>query len=319
MRSHQALILLFLFFSLANPLAGKAQTNSDILRFTSKKGLSIVVEKGAILVNGKELHRMKEDIVIYDGNRNKLIEDGGSVFLFLEMGGSPNLDRLYAFEVSDTKVQLLANAISSDLKDLDGDGYLEFGGCDLTEHHPSEDSMYYIPFDYYEIRKGRILYDSAYSKKKDIEVNGVFLLYPMEAGASGCCTVIIKPGLKKVSLVDSLPENTLAKLVDQDSYENIGISRLKDFIKGFGFSKGRIGTYIMYQLDEKAVYGHSSSLRLALVFNGDELFAVVHRRKMPLRDSSIERLNRGYYLSVIASPNLEYTGEFVKEFNVWIK
>lgn len=386
----------------------------------------ILIQGGAISVNGKKLYRLEEDIIIYDSKRNQLIEDAGSALLFLEMGGSPNLDRLYAFEIHDAKVELLANTISSDVKDLDADGYLEFGGCDLTEKHPSEDSMYYIPFDYYEIKKGRILYDSAYSRKIDIQVNGVFLANPQDPTDGGCCKVIVKPGLKKILLVNpliiservdgpanirdavkgkslfilndnipvstsdmingwyrigltvdlsdsqytarkiskattllidglavgkvlddmdvddvykekgkgkavlvgytampnikaiTLPENILAKMIDQDAVENIGLTRLKDFIKGFRLSKGQVGSYVKFQLDEGVVFGSSSPLRLMLVFNKDELFAVVHRRKMPLIDSSVEILNRGYFLSVIASPSPEYTKEFIKQFNDWI-
>ena len=423
-RQTRLILLFFLFVTI--PFPGSPQAHSNKLSFRTSKGTSIIVHGGAISVNSKKLYRLEDDAIIYDSKRNQLMEDAGSALLFLEMAGSPNLDRLYAFAIHDAKVELLADAISSDIKDLDGDGYLEFGGCDLTEKHPSEDSMYYIPFNYHEIRKGRIFYDSAYSRKIDIRVNGVFLANPQDPAAVGCCKVIAKPGLKKVLLVNpliiseridgpanirdnvkgkplfilndnipvstsdmingwcrigltvdlpdsqytvqriskgttlsidglavgkvlddmdvddiyrekgkgkavlvgytamrniktmTLPENILAKMIDQDAAENIGLTRLHDFIKGFKLAKGQVGSYVKFQLDEGVVFGPSSPLRLMLVFNKDELFAVVHRRKMPLTDPSVEILNRGYLLSVIASPSLEYTKEFIKEFNDWI-
>jgi len=427
MRNHLPLILLFFCLFVTLPLSGIAQTPSNILKFRTGKGWDIVVEKGSILLNNKELYRFKYDGIIYDSKRNRLIEDGGSVFLFLEIDGRPNRDLLYAFNVAEHKIELLAEAISSDVKDIDGDSYLEFGGRDLNEVHPSEDSMYYVPFHYYEIRKGRILYDSALTKKKSIQENGIYLVYPLDLESGFCCKVIVKPGLKKVRLVDpliiseridgpaniretvkgrqlwvlndntpvstsdamsgwyrigltvdlteaqfaahkvvkgstlfvsglmvgkalddlsvdevykekgrgkgvltgyttmqnikapTLPENVLAKLIDQNAVDNIGMARLKDFIRGFGFSKGQIGPYVKYQLDEGVVSGPSSPLRLALVFNKEELFAVVHRRTLPLKDPSVHRLNRDYFLSVIASPSVEYTEAFIKEFNAWIK
>lgn len=319
----------------------------------------------------------------------------------------------------------MADAISSDLKDLDGDSYIEFGGCDLTEKHPSEDSMYYIPYDYYEIKKGNISYDSVFSKKMDRKINGVYLSQPVDP-AGNCCKVVVIPGVKKVRLVNprivseridgpanvrdkvdgrrmfvlndnvpvstsdtvkgwlqiglivdltdtqfadqkitkgaslfvagnvvgtaiedlkvdgrfrdrgkgkailwgytmlqnirlpTMPENVLAKLIDQPSVENVGMTRLKDFIEGFGFSRTKIGSYVTYQLDEGVALGPSSPLRILLVFNENELFAVVHRRKLPLADGSAENVGRDYHLSVIASPSQGYTKAFVEKFKDWL-
>lgn len=396
-------------------------------KFRSTQGWNIVVENGIIRINNKELYRFEDDAIYYNSKRNRLIEDGGSTFLFVEVDGSPNLNELYAFQLTGNSVKLLAKAISSDLKDLDADSYLEFGGTDLTEMHPSPDSMYYIPYDYYEIREGRILYDSALSKKKDIQVNGVYLANPYDSDMN-CCKVIVKPGLKKIPLVDplivseridgpanvrdmvrgkplfvlndntpvstgdtvggwyrigikvdladaqlaagkiakgatlfvsglavgtalddlrpgdvyaekgkrkgkgvvmgytstqniramTLPENMLAMMIDQPSMENIGITRLKDFIKGYGFSQGRIGSYEVFQLDEGVAYGPASPLRLALVFNKDELFGVVHKRRFSTSQSWDYNLNGGYCLTVITSPSHAYTGEFIKQFNAWV-
>ena len=423
MATYQTLFALVVCLFLSIPFPGAAQAHSGKLTFRTSKGFDINVSGRTITVNGRKLFLL-EDSAISNSKRNRVIEDGGSVFLFLEMDGRPNLDMLYAFQVSDTKVELLANAISSDLKDLDGDGYPEFGGSDLTEKHPSEDSMYYIPVDYYEIRMGRILYDSVYSRKQTIKMNGVFLVHAGDPNGN-CCKVIVKPGLKKIRLVDpliiseridgpanirdavkgkplfvlnddipvstsdtvrgwcrislivdltdsqyeaqripfgaslsvngitvgkaladldvytykekgrgkgilpgytamrnikatTLPENILARMIDQGAVENIGLARLKDFIRGFGFSKGQIGSYTVYQLDEGAVEGPSSPLRLLLVFNKDELFAVVHSRKMRLEEGSDHILNGNNFLSVIASPSQEYTGKFIREFNAWL-
>lgn len=153
-------------------------------------------------MNGRNLYKLEFDDIIYSSKRNRIIENGGSTFLFLEVNGSPNLDRLYVFKISNSKVDSITDAISSDLKDQDGDTYLEFGGSDLTEEHPSKDSMYYIPSRYYEIKNGQILYDSFFTKKMDVKVNGLYMAHP--ANAHGfCCKVIPKPGKRnKTTFVD---------------------------------------------------------------------------------------------------------------------
>ena len=175
-----------------------SQTVSGNLNYQTSQGQKINVYGGTISVNGKELYKLDYDDIIYSSKRNKIIESGGTVFLFLEVDGSPNLNRLYVFKISATRVDSLVNAISSDLKDLDGDTFLEFGGRDLTEVHPSKDSMYYIPSDYYEIKEGKIIYDSAVTKMIDIRLNGIYLSNPIDAGGN-CCKVIPKPKNKRVS------------------------------------------------------------------------------------------------------------------------
>ena len=142
-----------------------------------------------------EKYRFQYDEINYESKRNKLLEVNGSVFLFIEVNGNPNLDRIYAFKIYKNRVDSLANAISSELIDLDKDGNLEFGGRDLTESYPSKDSMYYIPSDYFEIKNGTIVYDSAYTKSADIGLNGIYLANPADKEGN-CCIVIKKPKKK---------------------------------------------------------------------------------------------------------------------------
>jgi len=176
-----------------------AQTHpAKELTFHSDQGLAIKVHKGVIAVNNKDLYKLRFDDIIYSSKRDRLIRDGGSTFLFLEIDGRPNRDMLYAFKISANRVDSVANAVSSDIWDMDGDGYPEFGGTDLNEAHPSEDSMYYLPSSYFEIRNGRISYDSAFSEETDLRINGVYLSHPADVNGS-CCTTIVKPGKRKVT------------------------------------------------------------------------------------------------------------------------
>lgn len=195
MATNRIKTFVLIYVSAIAHITALAQTLSGNLIYRTSPGATVKVHGGTISVDGKSLYKLKSDDIIYSSKRNKLIENGGSVFLFLEVDGRPNLDRLYAFQISNTKVDSIANAISSDLKDLDGDTYLEFGGSDLTEAHPSRDSMYYIPSRYYEIRNGRILYDSTCTKKIDRQVNGIYMAHPLDSHGF-CCKVIPKPGKK---------------------------------------------------------------------------------------------------------------------------
>jgi hypothetical protein len=169
-----------------------AQTPKTELHFTSSKQQKITVYKGTIFVNGNRAYQLPADNINYPSRRNRLVEDNGNVFLFLEIKGSPKKDRLYVFGINNSKADSLLDAISSDVKDMDHDGNLEFGGSELPTAYPSNDSMYYLPSKFYEIIKGRILYDATYTEKIDKKANGVFIAEPVDKSGN-CCQVIPKP------------------------------------------------------------------------------------------------------------------------------
>lgn len=175
-----------------------AQTGNSKLSFHSSKGQTISAQNKGIYVNGRLLRQLHDVELIIPCRRSKLIEDKGSVFLFLEIFDGPDKNKFYVYQIFNDKVDSITTAISSEIKDYDGDDYLEFGGQELTEMHPSEDSMYYIPTDYYEIRNGRISYDSSLTKEMDIRLNGIYLRHPADE-MGGCCKVIEKPGKTKIT------------------------------------------------------------------------------------------------------------------------
>lgn len=152
-----------------------AQTPRTNLHFTSSKQQQIAVYKGTIMVNGNKTYQFQSDDIVYTSKRNRLVEDGGNVFLFLEVTRSPSKNRLYVFGINNSKADSLLEAIASDIKDMDRDGFLEFGGSDVTAAYPSSDSMYYVPSKYYEIKKGRIVFDPEYTEKVDRKVNGTYI------------------------------------------------------------------------------------------------------------------------------------------------
>ena len=176
-------LLLLLLIS----LPAFAQTPKTELHFTSSKQQKITIFKGTIFVNGNRTYQLAPDNIVYTSRRNRLVEDGGNVFLFLEINGSPKKNRLYVFGINNSVADSLMEAISSDVKDMDHDGLLEFGGSDVTDTHPSADSAYYISAKFYEIKKGRIIPDEAYTEKIDKKVNGVYIAEPSNKKA------ILKP------------------------------------------------------------------------------------------------------------------------------
>jgi len=194
--------LFFSFFLfLLTILTAFSYQPKHLLQFKTSNGHVIKVTRGVILYDSKEVFKIDyDDDILYNDENNQLIEDHGSVFLFVAMAGQPNLDRLYAFLITPTKARLVADAILSPVKDYDGDGYLEFGGSDLTEVYPNPDSMYYIPTAYYEIRNGQIIPDYKLSRIKDIAINGRYLPPAKQKDNDGnCCTVIPTPGKKHSS------------------------------------------------------------------------------------------------------------------------
>ena len=189
--------ILVLLISVA-ALSGFRLAVKNILNFKTSTGHTIKVFEGQISYDNKAIFKRKyDDDILYESKSNRLIEDQGVVFLFIAIGGSPNLDRLNAFLITPTKATLVADAILSPIKDYDGDGYLEFGGRDLTEMYPNRDSMYYIPTAYYEIREGKIHPDNSLTKSEDIKLNGLYLPPSRQLDKDGnCCKVVPTPGRK---------------------------------------------------------------------------------------------------------------------------
>ena len=170
--------------------------SAQTISFKTKNGQRITVTKGVIAFDNKPIYKFQEDAIIYKSKYNRLIEDSASVFLFVTISGSPNKDRMEGFKILPHKAIKLVDAIASTIADLDNDGFLEFGGADLTEVYPNKDSMYYIPTAFYEIKQGMINQDISLTRKKDIEINGIYLSHQLDKGGN-CCKVIRKPRKRK--------------------------------------------------------------------------------------------------------------------------
>lgn len=169
-----------------------AQTTRDNIHFLSGKQQQIAVYKGQIIVNGNKTYKFATDNIVYASKRNRLVEDGGNVFLFLEVTDAPNKNKLRIFAMNNSIADSVMTVISSDIKDWDHDGLLEFGGSEVAPVHPSPDSMYYVPSKFYEVKKGSIIPDYEYTEKMDKKVNGTYLQDPSAPGGN-CCKVIRKP------------------------------------------------------------------------------------------------------------------------------
>ncbi|NIG57554.1 hypothetical protein [Chitinophaga sp. Cy-1792] len=171
MKLHLSGLCLCLLFAL--PML--AQQKKEELHFTSNQRQLITVYKGTIFVNGNKAYVFKEDKIKYASKRNRLIEDGRTAFLFLEVTDTPNKDKLIVFNIDHSLADSLLTAISSDVKDWDRDDNLEFGGSEAPVPYAAADSMYYLPSRWYEIRKGKISYDAELTETVDKKVNGQFI------------------------------------------------------------------------------------------------------------------------------------------------
>ena len=178
--------------------AGSPTKRKDTLHH--KKWKITCSEQGEIFFDNKLLNKYPEDVIIYTSKYNTIIEDSTALLLFIVLAAGPDKDRIEAFRVTANKATKLVEAIASKISDFDNDGFLEFGGFGLTEVYPNKDSMYYIPTAYYEIKKGAIHFDALLTKKKDIELNGIYLKSQLDKDGN-CCRVIKKPKHKKLSIM----------------------------------------------------------------------------------------------------------------------
>ena len=191
----------FLILSIA--LFFSFNQTKDRIVLKTHSGENITVTKDHIYFNKKPISKTIDDIV-YNSKYNRLIEQNSSILLFLEIDDRPDFNKLKVFKLTPQKAIELVECVYNDrsqgigpapFTDMDKDGKLEFGGFDLTEAYDSKDSMYYIPSKYYEIDKGSVTFDSAFTKKMDIKVNGIYLQKPLDKGGN-CCKVIKKPKKK---------------------------------------------------------------------------------------------------------------------------
>ncbi|HLX53842.1 MAG TPA: hypothetical protein VKR58_07870, partial [Aquella sp.] len=74
-------------------LSGFQLPVKNIISFKTASGHVIKVVNGQILYDTKSIFKIKYgDDILYESKSNRLIEDHGSIFLFIAMAGNPNLD-----------------------------------------------------------------------------------------------------------------------------------------------------------------------------------------------------------------------------------
>lgn len=155
----------------------------------------------AIYFNNKLIFCGDNNDFVYDSEYNRVMLDNNQILLFIEVNRQPSFNQIAAYSVNKTTARLLIECVYNDKEqrngqppftDMDKDGYLEFGGFDWTEQHPSPDSMYYIPSEYYEVKNGTVTFDSVLTKTMDIKENGIYLKQPFD-NEGNCCKVIPKP------------------------------------------------------------------------------------------------------------------------------
>ena len=155
----------------------------------------------AILLNGKQIYIDTAHDFIYESKYNRVIKSKGNVFLFVETDGRPNFNYITAYSISKNGATFISDCVYNDktqgggptpFTDIDGDGFLEYGGFDLHEVPESLDSIYYNPAEFYEIRNGMVRFDSLLAKKADIKENGVHLSN-LSAKKGSCCITLKKP------------------------------------------------------------------------------------------------------------------------------
>jgi hypothetical protein len=156
----------------------------------------VAVYNGSIIVNSKRSYQLATDNIVYKSRRNRIIEDKGQVFLFLEVTDSGKKNKFYVFNIHHSIADSLFTAIASDVKDFDQDGFLEFGGSEASPVYPAPDSMYYVPSRFYEIKNGQITFDGAYTEKVDLKVNKTYIPDPLDRNGNCCVVVPRRPKAK---------------------------------------------------------------------------------------------------------------------------
>jgi len=214
---------LFLLAAIAALFAFKLPAKG-VLSFKTSAGHTVKVTHAQIFYDNRVIFKMKyDDDILYESKSNQVLEDHGIVFLFIAKDGRPNLDMFDVFSITPTKAVLVANAMLSPIKDYDDDGYLEFGGRDLTEGYSNPDSMYYVPTAWYEIRNGKIQPDRSLTRREDIKINGLYLPPGKQLNEDGSCCKVVPVPLWKRKKKPVIPPHTVTDGKPFMAYDTISV------------------------------------------------------------------------------------------------
>ena len=114
----------------------------------------------------------------------------------------------------------------------------------------------------------------------------------------------------------TIPEKVISRIIRQP--RSFDVADLDDFIEAFGFGIAMEENYSNlkgYYLHEGSVYDGRRPLRMFLAFNQRRLMAVVHNRALDHTGLKEIRLNRGYFLTVLANQAPGSIDSFIKHFN----
>jgi hypothetical protein len=139
-------------------------------------------------LNGEKVFTDTANYLVDSSKYSRIIAEKGNFLLFMECDGRPNLDYIsaYSIDIKNKRMTYLSSSVfdgnpksrRKPFTDIDGDGFIEYSGFDLTEIHLNPDSMYYHPASFYEIRDGKLYFDSLLTKREDIKANGVYIKDP---------------------------------------------------------------------------------------------------------------------------------------------
>ena len=165
--------------------------NGDVITITGIQIDKYFSNQYKIHYNQKLIYSKSETSFMFYGEHNKLIEENGKLILFMESKGGPGLDHIITFYVTPDTVKQITDDVfnpqnwitcADGISDMDNDGNIEFGGFDINEVPGCGwYYQYYRLSKYYEIIKGEIKIDSAYSRQMDIAHNG---FYEKDSGVS---------------------------------------------------------------------------------------------------------------------------------------
>jgi hypothetical protein len=199
------LLYIIVFSSCNKP---QSYQDSQTIQFVTMQNDIITIKKNGdyhydFYLNKKLIFTDTNHVYIHPDSLNRIIEGGKGISLFLLIDDSPNFDKILGYQITKDKVLLKAEVCYSGkggrkdgpapFTDMDGDGYIEFGGSDIKEVPTSyPDSIYYNPSEFYEIRNGEIFYDKAFTMKMDIAENGLYIEHPLDKKGF-CCVVVPNP------------------------------------------------------------------------------------------------------------------------------
>ncbi len=133
-----------------------------------------VYEGYKIKIGNSQIHIDSTSLIYFSDSLLDMLSYKSTNYIMIRNWNPVSSDEFEILQIENGKIKKRLRTYDQIVEDIDSDGKIEIGGFKILEGYCNDcDSMYYTPYDLYELGD-MIIYDSIASELITLEVNGVF-------------------------------------------------------------------------------------------------------------------------------------------------